>query len=294
MKIGITGATGFIGQCLCAFAIAAGHQIVIFTRRPGKLRDETRKFSTDGSMDVSGCDAIVHLAGESIFGFWTANKKYRIWQSRIDGTRALVDAIARAESPPRVLVSGSAVGYYGDTRERATDEGSPAGEGFLADTCVRWEAEAARAAEYGTRVAFLRTAIVLGCGGGALRMMLPIFRAGLGGRIGPGWQWMSWIHIEDMARLILYIIKQEAIFGPINAAAPKPVRNIEFTHTLADTLHRRAPLAVPEMLLRKILREAADELLVSKRVIPRYALDAGFPYRYPTLSVALDDLVGAH
>lgn len=291
MNLGITGATGFIGGALIDHALRRGYEVVAFTRRPerGIAGCEMRAFSLDVAPDIDGCDAIIHLAGESLFGLWTPAKKRRVLESRVEGTRRIVEAIQQAGKKPEVLVSGSAIGIYGDGGERDFTEQSTRGEGFLADVVDAWEAEAAKAT--GVRTVFFRTAMVLGRGGGALKMMTPLFRAGLGAQLGDGRQWMSWIHLEDEVRLLLFAAENPDVRGPLNASAPWPVRNTDFTRELAASLHRPAFFRVPAFAL-KLLGEFSHELLDSKRVLPAAAIDHGYGFRFSELTPALRDLVG--
>ena len=294
MNIGITGVTGFIGRRIARMAFERGHSVTGFSRNPSQLVHGCslmRAFRVNEKPDLSGCDALIHLAGESVFGVWTPEKKRRILESRQIGTRQLVDAILTSEKPPRVLVSGSAIGFYGDTGETVTDEDSPAGEGFLAETTRLWESEARRAAEAGTRVVLLRTGLVLGEKGGAMRIMKPIFLAGLGGKIGLGTQWMSWIHLDDMASLALLAVENEILNGPINAVAPEPVRNVNFTHTLAGVVRRPVLFTVPRFVLKTVLGEFSRELLDSKRIISARAQVAGFRPKFADLEAALKNVI---
>jgi uncharacterized protein (TIGR01777 family) len=293
MNIGITGASGFIGRRLVELAGEGGHRITGFSRGaerriPGCA--ETRVFRPDQTPDISGCDVLIHLAGENVFGLWTREKKWRILESRQLGTRRLVDAILASANPPRALVSGSAIGFYGDTGEAAADETYPAGAGFLAETTQIWEREALRAREKNVRVVLLRTGIVLGKNGGALRVMAPLFSAGLGGKTGSGAQWMSWIHLDDIAALALFAAENESVEGPVNGVAPDPARNIDFTRHLAASLHRPAFFTAPAFLLKLFLGEFSRELLDSKRILPSRALAAGFHHRFPALDGALEDI----
>jgi len=293
MVIGLTGATGFVGRAVLRLAHERGHEVIAFTRNPESPVDraiETRKFSLDAKPDLTGCNAVVHLAGEPIAGIWTGTKRRRIVQSRVEGTRRVVEAIASMESKPEVFVSGSAVGYYGESGDGELTESSPPGAGFLAETVVAWEAEAAKA--QAERTVFLRTAVVLGRGGGALRAMLPAFRAGLGAVMGSGSQWMPWIHLEDEARLILFAIENMDVTGALNASASWPIRQREFAETLGRALRRPVFLWAPAFALRLILRGLADEFLDSKRVLPAAALDHGFGFKYAELEPALRDLIG--
>lgn len=293
MNVGITGAGGFIGRRVAELAQEGGHRVVAFSRdasRTFPFCEETRAFTPDQSVDISGCDALIHLAGENVFGLWTGEKKRRILESRKLGTRRLVDAILAEANPPLVLVSASAVGFYGDTGENETDEYAPAGEGFLAEVAQVWEEEAMRAVEKGLRVVLVRTGIVLGKGGGALKYLRRPFSAGLGGKIGPGRQWMSWIHLDDVAALMLFAATNETVAGPLNAVAPDPIRNVDFTDTLSATLRKPARLTVPAFLLRFALGGFSHELLDSKRVVPVRARAAGFHHHFPSLTGALADV----
>jgi uncharacterized protein (TIGR01777 family) len=291
MNLGITGATGFIGRRLIDVALRRGHEVIAFTRDPRRQIPgcTLRLFPEDRPPDITGCDALIHLAGEPVVGLWTAAKKRRIRDSRVQGTRRVVEAIAAAAAPPEVFISGSAIGFYGNRGEEELTENSGPGSGFLAECSIDWEAEALKAVQ--TRVVLLRTAIVLGREGGALRSMLPIFRAGLGGRIGSGRQWMSWIHIEDQVRLLLFALENMEVRGPLNASAPWPARNADFTQALAHAVGRPALLPVPAPFLWP-LGEFRHELLDSKKVLPAAALDYGFGFRHPELPKALKDLLG--
>lgn len=248
-----------------------------------------RGFSLESPPDLRGCEAIVHLAGEPVLGRWTAEKKRRIKESRVLGTRRIVEAIAVLSERPEVLVSGSAIGFYGHRGEEALTETSAPGHGFLAGTAQAWEAEALRV--QGVRTVLLRTSVVLGAGG-ALRAMTPAFRLGLGGPLGDGRQWMSWIHIDDWVALTLFAVENLDLAGPLNATAPWPVRNAEFAAALAATLRRPAFLRVPAFVLRAVLGDFAGELLDSKRVLPGVATAHGFGFRFPELSQALKSLPG--
>jgi uncharacterized protein len=291
MNIGITGATGFIGMRVVDLALRRGHEVIAFSRSPerGIPGCEMRRFALDAPPDLAGCEAVIHLAGETIAGLWTPAKKRRIRESRVHGTRLVVEAIKASAEPPEVLVCGSGTGLYGDAGDAEIDESHPCGGGFLAGVVQSWEAEAWRAE--GCRVVLLRTSLVLGKGNGALGAMAPIFRAGLGGRLGSGRQWMPWIHIEDEAMLALFALENLEVRGPLNACAPWPVRNADFTKALARVLRRPAFLAVPRFAL-SLLGDFAHELLDSKRVVPASATEHGFRFRFPELGPALKDLLG--
>jgi uncharacterized protein len=290
MHIGLTGATGFIGRRLIDVALRRGHEIVAFTRQPEKTIPgcEMRRFSLDAPPDIDGCEALAHLAGEPVAGIWTAKKKRAIVESRVLGTRRLVEAIQSARVKPEVLVSGSAVGFYGDRGEEELTESSAPGAGFLAETVQAWEAEARRAE--GMRVVLLRTSIVLGRKGGALAAMEPAFRLGLGAVLGSGRQWMPWIHLEDLVSLLLFAIENLDVSGALNASAPWPARNAEFTKSLAGALHRPALFRVPSWALQAALGGFSAELLESKRVLPAVATKHGFGFRFSELEPALADL----
>lgn len=292
MIIGITGASGFLAHRFIALAQAKGHELVGFSRHPSKPIPGCREVRGFGEcMDVDGCEALLHLAGESVFGLWTAAKKERILRSRVEGTRHLVRAIQLAKEPPKTLVSGSAIGFYGDSGQRPLDEESPAGGGFLAHVAERWENEALQAQTLGLRVVLLRTSVVLGKGGGAMGLLAPLFKAGLGGRLGNGQQWFSWIHVDDWAALALFALENSSLAGPLNASAPEPVQNREFTKALAKVAHRPAWLHAPAFLIRAFLGEFSGELLESKRVLPQKALASGFNYLYPEITQALQACV---
>jgi len=292
MNIGITGASGFLGSRIIDLAVRRGHEIIAFTRTPKRAISgcTMRAFSLETPPDITGCDALIHLAAESPVGLWTAAKKRRILESRVLGTRRIAEAVAAATVKPEVLVNASAIGFYGDRGEEELTEGLPAGEGFLAETVQAWEAEAVRAPA--SRIVLLRTALVLGREGGALPIMARPFRFGLGAQLGNGRQWMSWIHLEDWARLALFAVENLDLRGPVNAAAPWPVRNADYTRLLARTLRRPVFLRVPAFVLRAALGDFSREVLESKRVLPGMACDHGFGFQFPEIDQALKDLLG--
>ena len=285
MKVGITGATGFIGSQVSVDCAAKGHEPIAFSRRPAA---GGRLLSLDAVPDLSGLDAIVNLAGENLLGLWTPEKKRRLSESRVLTTRRLVDAMRTMAKPPLVLINASAIGFYGDTGEALTDESAPSGQGFLATLCHDWESEAIRAESLGCRVVFIRIGFVLGSGG-ALKLIRPLFKLGVGGKLGSGRQWMSVIHVEDVAGMIVWALESESIKGPFNAVMPEPVRNSEFTRELARAVARPAILPVPAFALRLVFGELAQAMLDSSRVAPRIAGEGGYPYRFATLPVALAD-----
>ena len=284
MKVGITGVSGFIGSTVAAQCSARGFEVIGFSRKPSS---GARRFELSSVPDISDLDAIVNLAGEPILGLWTKEKKRRIHESRVLGTRRLVEAIAKARRPPRVLVNASAIGFYGDTGESVVDEFAAAGKGFLADVCREWEGEAARATSFGVRVVFVRIGFVLGKGG-ALKLLRPLFKLGGGGKLGSGRQWMSGVHVEDVAGMIVWALENEHLHGPVNAVMPEPFRNADFTRELARCVGRPAILPAPAIALRLAFGELADSMLGSTRVIPRLAQNAGYTYQFATLPSALE------
>jgi uncharacterized protein (TIGR01777 family) len=241
---------------------------------------------------LEGTGAVVHLAGEPVAQRWTRAAKERILTSRAEGTSRLVETLASLVQRPTVLVSASAVGYYGARGDEVLTEQSAPGEGFLSEVCIEWEKAAAKAEDLGIRVVRLRLGVVLGRDGGALAKMLPPFRLGAGGRLGSGDQWMSWIHLDDVVGLIRHAIDSPALSGPVNATAPAPVTNAEFTRVLAAALNRPAVLPVPAFALRLLYGEMSEILLGSQRVMPAAAQSAGFQFRYTDLSRALRNLLG--
>lgn len=294
MRVLISGSTGLIGSALATSLIASGQEATGLVR-PAKVATTggVRWDPAAGRIDsdaLAGFDAVVNLAGESISGRWTRAKKDRIRDSRARGTRTLSEALAAmpADARPGVLVSASAVGYYGNRGDEMLAEDAGPGEIFLSDVCRQWEAATAGAAEAGIRVAIARFAVVLSASGGALREMLTPFRMGLGGRIGTGRQYMSWIALGDAVAAIRRIIDDESLAGPVNVASPNPVTNAEFAAALGRALHRPALLPTPAFAARLAFGQMADELLLaSARVVPRKLLDAGFDYRCPALREAI-------
>lgn len=296
MKIGVSGASGLIGRALCRRLQAEEHSVTVFGRsRVDGLPwvDWDLLSGIDDAESLSGLNAFVHLAGESIAeGRWSDSRKRLIRDSRVMGTRHLVKAMESAREAPRILIGASAVGFYGNRGEEILTEKSPPGDGFLADVCRAWEAEALQARSLGARVVLARTGIVLSGDGGALRKMLTPFRLGVGGRLGSGEQYMSWIHIEDQVGLLLHALKDDRIEGPLNCVSPNPLTNAEFTKVLAGVLKRPALLPVPSTALRLALGEMAKLLLLDgQRVHPRKATDTGFSFRFPRLRDALSHLL---
>jgi uncharacterized protein (TIGR01777 family) len=298
MRIFLTGATGFLGRALVLALRGRGHEVVAWVRSLERARsllgDETERVLARPetlSADLEGCDAVVHLAGEPVLSRWTSGRRRLLVDSRVGTTEALVEAMGRLPRPPRVLISGSAVGIHGGRgAERLTEDSRP-GTGFLADLCQRWEAAATRAEGCGTRVVLLRTGIVLGLDGGALPRLLPVFRLGGGGRLGSGRQFLPWIHVEDWVRLVCAALDDERFRGPVHATAPSPVTNTEFTTTLAAVVERPAFLPVPAPVLRLAIGQAAEVLLEGQNAVPARAQSLGFSFRFHDLEAALRNLL---
>ncbi len=297
MRVLVSGSGGLIGSAVCGRLAESGGDVARL------VRDEDRRGEGDvvwhpaaGEIDaerLGGLDAVVHLAGEPIAGRWTAAKKRRIRDSRVEGTRVLCEALAAAPDRPGVLACASAVGYYGDRGEAKLDEASEPGEGFLPGVCRAWEAACEPARRAGIRCVNLRFGIVLSTAGGALQRMLGPFRAGLGGRIGSGKQFWSWITLADAAAAVEHVLACDALTGAVNVSAPEPVRNAEFTRRLAGALHRPAVLPMPAFAARLALGEMADEmLLASARMVPARLEETGFAFGHPTLAAALAHALG--
>jgi uncharacterized protein (TIGR01777 family) len=297
MKILVSGSRGLIGSALVEALVGGGHQVTRLTRgTPGVGGGEVRWDPYGHRLDpatMEGFDAVVHLAGENIEGRWTEDKKRRIYDSRVRGTELLCRILSQLSARPRVLVSASAVGYYGSRGDDVLDEGSTPGLGFLPQVCRDWEAATQPASEAGIRVVMPRIGMVLSRTGGALHRMLPVFRLGLGGPLGSGRQYMSWITLDDLVGAMIFALGNESLSGPVNAVAPRPVTNWEFTTALARAMHRFALLPMPSFVLRAALGPMADELLLSSaRVLPRRLLDAGFQFQDAEMDGALERLVG--
>jgi len=297
MDVTITGGSGFIGRRLLKTLGAAGHSLHVFSRYGGMYLPKGVGISVWNPVQgppprqsLENADAVIHLAGEPVAERWTAESKRRIRESRVAGTRQLVEALAALPRRPSVLLCASAIGYYGDAGDQPLDESAAPGSGFLPEVCVAWEREARQAEAFGLRVVSIRIGLVLDPRGGALQRMLPPFRFGLGGRLGSGQQWMSWIHLGDLADLFRFAL-ENPVRGPLNGAAPEPVRNVDFTRELARALHRPALFPVPSIALKALFGEMASVLLESQRVLPRAAEAAGFRFRFPRLGPALADLL---
>lgn len=297
----MTGATGFVGRQL----IQQLDRPVILSRDAARARkqlapSEVTAFDWDPNSGAppaeafSGVDAVVHLAGESVGeGRWTARKKAKILESRRAGTRHLVDRLETLDQKPSVLVSASAVGYYGTRGDTLLDESAAAGEDFLAEVCECWEAEAVRARQFGMRVVTVRIGIVLGRGGGALKKMLTPFKLGLGGRLGNGKQWMPWIHVEDLVGILSLAASHPSLDEPLNATAPNPVTNRDFTRSLGKALHRPTIFPMPAPMLRLALGEFGGVLLHSQRVSPARLNELDYPFAFPQLDGALQNILAS-
>jgi uncharacterized protein len=305
MKVAVTGATGFVGSRLVERLQQEGHQILVLSRDAErakrvfpasafpKLEVVAYQPLESGSWQqaLSGCDAVVNLAGAPIAeGRWTAERKQEILQSRSLGTQKIVEAIAQANPKPAVLINSSAIGYYGTSEVATFDETSPPGEDFLAQVCQVWEAEAQKVKESGTRLVILRTGIVLGMGGAIAKMLIP-FRLFAGGPLGKGRQWFSWIHREDLVNLILQALTQPSMEGVFNATAPNPVRMGELCQTLGQLMHRPSWLPVPDFALEVLLGEAAKVVLEGQQVLPKRIEASGFQYQYPRVKEALEEVL---
>ncbi|GAA1324119.1 TIGR01777 family oxidoreductase [Streptomyces sanglieri] len=290
-RIAVTGASGLIGAALVRSLRADGHEVVRLVRHPARSGDEVEWDPGRGYVDVAGlvgCDAVVHLAGAGVGDHrWTAAYKREIRDSRVLGTAAIAEAVASLDVPPKVLLSGSAIGYYGDTGDRAVDESAPAGEGFLPSVCVEWEAATAAAQEAGVRTVHARTGLVVGREGGAWGRLFPLFRAGLGGRLGNGRQYWSFIALHDEVAALRHILNTESLSGPVNLTGPDPVTNSEVTAAMGRVLHRPTLLTAPAPALRLALGDFAQDVLASQRVLPGQLLDSGFVFAFPGIDSAI-------
>ena len=293
----ITGATGFIGVKLVDSLLRAGHTIHYLGRKPSdKLsgKAEFHQWTPGESSRLSGLpalDGVFNLAGEPVAQRWTPEIKKRIYDSRVEGTRSLVNSLHELRQKPPVLVSASAVGYYGDCGDSILTENQPAGDDFLAGVCAAWEQQAFAAREFGTRVVAVRISTVLGRDGGALEKLLPPFRLGLGGRFGNGKQWMSCIQVDDLVRLMLFAASTASVDGAMNGSCPQPVTNAQFTAALAHALHRPAFLPIPKAAMTLMMGEMAQFLFASLRVVPKKAEQSGFVFTYPQVETALQAIV---
>lgn len=302
MRVFVTGATGFIGRALIPRLQRDGHAVVAWVRTPARARGllgaEVELVHADTALGglvaaIERCDAVVNLAGEPLMGGrWTAGRRAVLERSRIAVTGQLVRAMAEVKICPRVFISGSAVGYYGDRGDEPLTEASSGGEDFLARLCRRWESAAVDAERLGARVVLLRTGVVLGRAGGALAQMLPPFQLGVGGPVGSGKQYLPWIHLHDLVKIIAVALVDDRYRGPVNGVAPEQATSRTFAHALGHALHRPAILPVPALALKAIFGETATVLLASQRVDPRVLRELQFAFDFPTLDSALEDIVG--
>ena len=297
-KILITGASGMIGKALQPVLAEKGYDLLLASRSEPKDDRHIKWTLEDGFRDedlsrLEGLDAVIHLAGENVAGLrWTEEKKKAIRDSRVLGTRTVIDAFSKLKQKPKTFIAGSAIGFYGDRGDEEMTESSQAGTNFFADVCREWEAESRRAEDMGIRTILLRTGIVLDKDGGALGTMLLPYKLGVGGVVGSGKQWMSWIALEDEIRAIIYVLENENIRGAVNLTSPNPATNQEFTKTLGDVLYRPTFLPLPEFAVSMIFGEMGDALLLdSTKVLPRRLEDAGFEFKYPTLRSAIQAAV---
>ncbi|MFB8243774.1 TIGR01777 family oxidoreductase [Streptomyces sp. NPDC055952] len=292
-RIAVAGASGLIGGALVRSLASDGHEVVRLVRREPRGADEVRWDPEGGRVDeagLAGCDAVVNLAGAGVGDRrWTDAYKQRIRDSRVNGTAALARAVAALDDAdrPRVFVNGSAIGYYGETGDRAVDESAPAGSGFLPEVCVEWEGAAAPAQEAGVRTAFTRTGLVVSREGGAWGRLFPLFRAGLGGRMGDGRQYWSFVALHDEVAAIRHILDTDGLSGPFNLTAPNPLTNSEITEAMGRVLRRPTVFAVPAPVLRSVLGEMAGDVLGSARVVPARLLESGFRFAFPDIEGAI-------
>jgi uncharacterized protein (TIGR01777 family) len=298
MKILITGASGLIGTALQKSFAEKGYEVLLagrrFINKPDHVVwDPEKGFGVEGLKKIEGIDAIIHMAGEPISAWrWTEEKKKAIRDSRVIGTRTIIDDIAKLKTRPKVLISASGIGYYGDREDEILNERSGIGDTFLAEVARDWEAEARKAENYGVRVVLTRNGIVLSKDGGALAAMMTPFSLGVGGVVGSGKQWMSWIALDDLVRLINFALENDEIEGAINAVAPNPVTNEEFTKTLGEVIHRPTFLPLPKFAVDLMMGEMGDALLLdSTRVVPDKLEKAGFEFKFPELKAALENAV---
>lgn len=291
MRIAITGSTGLIGTALVRSLRTDGHEVVRLVRRAPAAADEVRWDPKRQELDpagLAGCEAVVHLAGAGVGDHrWTAAYKQEIRDSRVLGTRTLAAALTAMDTPPRVFVSGSAIGYYGDTGDRRTDESAPAGHGFLPEVCTAWEDAAGPVRDAGVRTVFARTGLVVARSGGAWGRLFPIFRLGLGGRFGDGSQYWSFISLADHIAALRHLLDADDLTGPVNLTAPEPVTNREATAVMGRVLNRPTLCTVPAPVLRAALGEFAGDVLGSQRVVPQRLLDSGFVFRHPRIIDAI-------
>lgn len=300
-KILVTGGTGFIGRKVCDTLHNKDYDVNVVSRNPEKAKTkleavgeiygwnpESEQLPTEA---ISEAEAVIHLAGETIAGRWNTEKKQRIRDSRVLSTRNLVESCANAESKPKVLICASAIGLYGDSGDNSFTEETPPGTDYLAEVCKEWETEAYKASELGIRVVTVRIGLVLGLGGGMLQQILTPFKIGIGGKLGSGQQWMSWIHVDDVVGIILHALENDSITSALNATAPVPVRNIDFTKALGSVLRKPTFLPVPRFGLKLMMGEFADFVLLSQKVLPEKTVASGYEFQFTTIDSALSNLL---
>lgn len=293
MKILITGGTGFIGRTLCHRLLDSGHELIVLSRRPEQItklcgESVTAISNLEDLSAEESINAIINLSGEGIADrLWTKKRKQKLLDSRISITKQLIAYVARARLKPSVMISGSAVGYYGNNNESNLDESTDNPDDFAQQLCKQWEAAAESVKEYGVRLCILRIGLVIGRNGGFVKRMLLPFKLGLGGRLGNGQQWMSWIHKEDLITIIETLLSTSELEGNFNATAPQPVTNAEFSACLANNLHRPAIFPVPAIVLKLLLGEMSELLLGGQKVLPERLIEQEFPFQYKSLDSAL-------
>ncbi|GHE88714.1 epimerase [Streptomyces spiralis] len=290
-RIAVAGASGLIGSALVRSLVSDGHEVVRLVRRAARGGDEVCWDPERQYVDaagLAGCDAVVNLAGAGVGDHrWTEAYKKTMRDGRVLGTAALAEAVASLDTPPRVFVCGSAIGFYGDTGDGEVDESAPPGDGFLPELCVAWEEAAAAAQEAGIRTVFARTGLVVARRGGAWGRLFPLFKAGLGGRLGDGRQYWSFVALHDEVAALRHLVDTESLSGPVNLTAPQPVTNREITAVMGRVLHRPTPFAVPAPVLRVVLGEMAGDVLGSARVVPKRLLESGFSFAFPGIEDAV-------
>ena len=292
MKLGLVGATGFVGQEIAKVAHAAGHQVIGYSRSEQSPTEHVSEWRESGNYDFTGIDAVISVTGYSIDRLWTDANKKKFHESRVGVTEQIVSALhcLPNDERPKVLVNASAVGYYGDSGDKVLDEASEPGSDYLAQLCVDWEEALWPVEDLGVRAVAVRIGVVLGEGGAAFEKMKTAFQLGVGGKMGDGQQWMPWVHVHDLARAFVYAFENESLHGPINGCAPEPERNVDLTKKLAKSLSRPAFFTVPAFVL-KTVGGFGNMLLASLRAVPKALLSAGFTFQFQTLEAALSDLV---
>lgn len=298
MLVAVSGGTGFIGRPLVDRLLAAGHRVRLLSRSPGSVKPregvEATAFDAmagGAAPDLTGCEAVIHLAGEHIDKRWTEPRKQKLTESRLQGTRAVVEGALRSGTV-RTLVSASGVGIYGPHGDEELDERSPAGRDFLAKLCEAWEAAAFTAQKGGLRTVVVRIGIVLDPEGGALQKMLPPFRLGLGGPLGNGRQWMSWVHLQDLVSVLIHALEKPQVEGVLNGTAPRPVTNAELARALGKALHRPAVMRTPALLIKLLFGEMSTLVVDGQKALPKRTLESGFTFAYPELEGALAEMFG--